>query len=165
MSEIIMRRDDKKSLGNGYVFRATSQLVHLDGNARPYFSATFELKHNGREESGGSDSAGINQHFPQLKPVTKVHLSDDFGVPMHALANGLYWCGSSDYQEYDRDALARHLRITLEEADAVRSYVEGDAFNPEAMRYMFRALDIYKRWADDAAEAIKVITAGGNDDD
>lgn len=141
---------------------ATATLVHLKGNDRPYFSVTGEVSRGGRVESYGHMPDEIARYLPVFVPVIRVHLSDDHGLPMHAEANAFYWMGQTKYQEYDRDALARHLRITPLEADAMQSYCKGDNWSSEAYRYMERVLRLRERWQEDADKALEVIK---NDDD
>jgi hypothetical protein len=92
-----------RDLPNRRRILATAELHHLAGNARPYFSVTMEL-HNlrcredspNRVESAGAAHEEILRYFPQLAPVVALHLADDRGVPMYAVANGAYWLGLTD---------------------------------------------------------------------
>lgn len=42
-------------------------------------------------ESGGCIHEEIEEHFPELKPLIDLHLSDLDGTPLYAVENGLYW--------------------------------------------------------------------------
>ena len=57
-----------------------------------YFSITGETRdHRGMEDSCGCIHKDIAQAFPELKDLIKWHLTDAMGVPMHYIANGVYW--------------------------------------------------------------------------
>lgn len=74
------------------VFEVTAGLLHLQGNARPYFSVTGWI---GRPEdfchTCGCLHSDILRTWPHLAPIVALHLSDDTGEPMHGLANGWYY--------------------------------------------------------------------------
>ena len=98
-----------------------AELVHLDGNKKPYFSITGEVERRAGNnrwvfESGGAIHDQIAQQMPELKPLLLVHLADDNGVPMHAFENAGYWAGQTKYQQLDLETLADHLRVTRQEA-------------------------------------------------
>lgn len=77
-----------------YRITATAQLSWLRGNAKPYFSLTAEGRDHG-SEFGGCCHDEILKHWPDLKPLADLHLSDIDGIPMHAEANGWYnLCGA-----------------------------------------------------------------------
>jgi len=105
----------------------TAGLHYIEGNSRPYFSVTGESKHG-----GGAIHTEILIEWPLLRPVVDLHLSDDNGVPMHAVANGLYHLGLSygtwheeglePISPYNREAAQRHFRFeNVEDADTMRS--------------------------------------------
>ena len=114
--------------GKRYRITARGELVHLDGNASPYFSITGEvvyLARNGRrvEHSGGAIHEDILRHFPQLAPLVRVHLADDDGVPLHAYVNAGYWAGQTRWGVLDVPKLAKHLRIDEAEAAEMLDYI------------------------------------------
>lgn len=141
----------EKRLPDRYRFRAEVGLSHLEGNPRPYWSATGELLNMARAGENRLEACGamgdeIREHFPHLAPVVALHLSDDLGVPMHAAANGAYWLGLASWgargpmapdDDYGRRALetgpeglvwapavaASHLRLTLPEVRELRARV------------------------------------------
>lgn len=89
-----------KRVSKSEYLTATAKLVHLKGNARPYFSVTGDLRRvrSTRDElilgewlAGGCLHDEIAKAFPQLQPVIDLHLADDTGEPMHGEANGWYW--------------------------------------------------------------------------
>lgn len=45
---------------------------------------------------GGAIADEVADAIPELAPVAALHLSDDEGVPLHAVENGWYW-----YSDYD----------------------------------------------------------------
>lgn len=114
---------------------ATAQLHKLGGNARPYFSLTgaeYPRRWKNPAEHDpiccgqmGEQLTGI---WPDLGSIDALHLSDDRGVPMHAVENGLYWLGFTEWVRWDqtqdrygrpqvpREVVARHFRITEDEA-------------------------------------------------
>ena len=80
-----------------------------------YFSVCGEVYVNGRIDRCGQVTEDLHEHFPELKPLMDLHLSDLDGVPMHAVANGVYWA-----KEKNTPYLAKHLRISLEEASTLK---------------------------------------------
>lgn len=149
----------------------TAGLHQLGGNARPYWSVTAEIIDKHRRGDDAIEACGclhdeIREHFPQLAPVVDLHLSDDQGVPLHAAENARYWLGLTNFHEWDRpgkgreampviDVLARHLRITDDDARALSErFPMGSPYSPE----VFAAeIDAHRdRWQaeSDAARAL-----------
>jgi len=63
-------------------------------NQRPSASITcdtHEMRYGWREAGGGYMHAWVAKVAPDLKPIIRWHLSDNSGVPMHYIANALYW--------------------------------------------------------------------------
>jgi len=60
----------------------------------PYYSITCQIDekttHGWRDYSGGADHKSIAEHFPELEPTFKWHLTGTEG-PMHYPANPKYW--------------------------------------------------------------------------
>jgi hypothetical protein len=103
---------------NGFKYRikVIAELVHLDGNKKPYFSITGEVDRRAKNNRWVCELAGaihdeIAKRMPELAPLLLVHLADDNGVPMHAYENAGYWAGESKYQTLDLAMLAKHLRV------------------------------------------------------
>jgi len=111
----------------------TTGLHHLQGNERPYFSTTADLYVGRRQEpeACGCLHKEVIKAFPKLKPLVDIHLADDRGHPMHALANAVYWIEQGHVQH-----LASHLIIDEAAAQAMIEDFTGEA----------------KRHADEAAE-------------
>lgn len=76
--------------GKAYEVRAEGGLHYIKGNKLPYFSLTQHAP-GAAPESNGAVLDEIVKHWPHLKPLADLHLSDIDGVPMHAEANGWYW--------------------------------------------------------------------------
>lgn len=76
--------------GKAYKVRAEGGLHYIKGNKLPYFSLTQHAPDPAPESSGAALDE-IIEHWPHLKPLADLHLSDIDGVPMHAEANGWYW--------------------------------------------------------------------------
>ena len=128
----------KAIAGGKKLLYAKGQLTKI-GEQAPYFSITGEIWH--RKASGGKDLryrgafAGgclheeILKAWPDLSDLVALHLSDIDGAPMHSVENGWYWNGGTKWQEYKRETLADHLRISPEEADRVHlTYTTKEAF-------------------------------------
>ena len=140
----------------------TAGLHYLAGNERPYFSVTCavdEQAGNGRwmESSGGADREAILAEFPELAPVVALHLSDDRGVPMHAVANGVYWL-----KERKLATFARQLRLSHAEAVEARDYIaaavlDGRDAQAELSWWLDRGTGILKRWQAEADAAIVLL--------
>jgi hypothetical protein len=104
-----------KDTANLYQITVTAELNWLKGNAKPYFSITASGKDHG-SEFGGCCHDEILKHWPDLQPLVDLHLSDIDGIPMHALENGFYHLGGTNWQEAKFDVAARHFRISEQEA-------------------------------------------------
>lgn len=140
----------------GSMIRATIMLRMVPGNAAPYFSVTAEVSTASQHAQGTAQCCGplvdlLAEAFPELAPFIPLHLAGPDGVPMHALANARYWAGLTSWQERDTAALARHLRISLAEAAAIRSTEEAVAAAIEGLR---------PRWKAEADAAIEFMRAG-----
>jgi len=96
----ILKRELKRTVG-GKLYEATAEL-HSHGDQKPYFAVT---------NADGSDHETILKGFPELAPVVALHLCNEDGQPMHAVANGVY-----HIQKRDLKAVMSHFRIDEEEA-------------------------------------------------
>lgn len=91
--------------------KVVAGLHYIEGNTRPYFSVT------------GSATEEILAAFPRLAPVVALHLADDSGVPMHAIANALYHLGvgkDSSKHPDRREHFRSHLRLADDEVRTIR---------------------------------------------
>lgn len=113
--------------------------------------------------------------------IITVHLADDRGVPMHAVANAMYWGGFSASgrkdvwqqmvpdDDYGRRTLetddtglvwapetfASHLRVSVEQGRELRAYVANDESKhySAAMAFVCKTLESYWQTEADAALA------------
>lgn len=102
----------EKPLPDRYKIIVSAKLYQLGGNQRPHFSVTAEMHNMRRRGDNRIESCGclhddVLEHFPALAPVVALHLADDNGVPMYAVANGAYWLG---YGRYKDATFADHSR-------------------------------------------------------
>ena len=147
----------------------TAKLYQLQGNSRPYFSVTADLedrKYGRAAENyivgGGCMHEDILRHAPEYAPAVALHLSDENGVPMHALDNAWYWAGG--VVPYRREGkpgepavpnapyLASHLRISLADAEKIITDVWEGRTSKAGLAAMVEAMK--PRWK---AEALAVI--------
>lgn len=136
-------RGPKQFKDGNQIYRITAVGgLHKIGDQAPYFSLTGDIDraHMGLlwvEDRGGCIHEEILRHWPELKPLADLHLSDMDGVPMHAAANAWYWFRGMLQDEMSigpyaprhsavqcLEIFARHVRISLEEAAAVRDAVK-----------------------------------------
>lgn len=161
---------------NGYKHRikVRAELVHLEGNASPYFSITGEVDRQAKNNRWMQEKCGcihddIIKHFPKLQPLVDIHLSDENGVPMHAYANAGYWAGHCKIQpEKNTDILAKHLRVSKEKANEMTTYInhhygEFDKITtPEsAWANTCQDFDLPKQWAAEAEAALELLNKIG----
>lgn len=146
----------------GTRIRVTAGLHWLDGNAAPYWSVTAAIGtprelQTGDWQSGGCCHDEVLRHWPQLAPVVALHLADDAGVPMHAVANAIYHAGrsrrfgGSGYYPANADHLRSHLRINAEQA---RQLIEEA---PTARAIELFVVDQIPRWRDESAAALQLL--------
>ncbi|HHL35198.1 MAG TPA: hypothetical protein ENJ30_12615 [Desulfobulbaceae bacterium] len=102
MKETILHQRKFKRVTARGLETAVAQLTQL-GNQQPYFSVTND---------SGAAHEDIAKAFPELKPLIALHLCNEQGKPMHAVANGLYFLEQADFS-----AAARHFRIPGTEAE------------------------------------------------
>lgn len=85
-------------------------LHYLKGNSGPYIFVTAELSRpGGRVEACGKMHGDVLAVWPDLKPLTDLHLSYPGSGPMHYVADAVYWwekaVGISKWEQrsYDPD--------------------------------------------------------------
>jgi hypothetical protein len=110
--------------------RAVGKLVHLQGNERPYFSLTGDVvvsPDTQREDiiAGGAMGDEIARRHPAWAVVAKVHLADDRGWPMHAVANAMHWAGLTGRFEGTPPARPAEVCRCCEQMRPARPAVEG----------------------------------------
>ncbi len=173
MSKIIAGKEWVKVYfeeGQKYRITVRAQLIHLEGNSKPYFSITGDIERlakNGRKvfESGGCIHEEVLRHFPHLKPLVDIHLSDDDGVPMHAYSNAGYWAGFTKYQERNLERLASHLRVSIEEAENLIQFIENFYGEFDSITTPDRAWEhtcddegLTDKWKKEANEALAILS-------
>ncbi len=144
----------------------TAGLHQVGYNPAPYFSVTSEIVNTRCKpdspnyvQGGGSNHEDIARYFPELVPVIALHLADNEGVPMHAVANAVYWAGLGRYKDTsdgkplpDFAILARHLRISQADAVALVRDAGGDV-----ARFSAAVEAMRPRWAKEALDAARLI--------
>jgi len=135
---IIAKRVFKATKRNGKGIVVAEAMLHkLQGNQAPYFSITTD---------NGCDHESILSAMPHLKPLTDIHLSDDKGAPMHAVANAAY-----HLKEKKDEALANHLRIPIDAAREIISdflWVNEDMLKEQREHFQFQYLTWKKEVVD-----------------
>ena len=156
---------------NGFKYRikVRADLIHRDGNKKPYFSITGEVDRRAKNNRWVCELAGaihdeIAKRMPELAPLLLVHLADDNGVPMHAFENAGYWAGQTKYKQLDLETLADHLRVTRQEAFEMIEYIyhswgELDSITTPAMAWKDACehYDLPAKWQQDADAARKML--------
>jgi hypothetical protein len=157
------------SRGFKYRIKVRAALVHLDGNPKPYFSITGEIHYQAKNNRWVEVACGcihdeILQHFPNLKPLVDIHLSDDQGVPMHAYANASYWAGFTKWQKRDIKKLAAHLRTSelhapsmVEDVLKYMNETDEDIMTEEAWRDVCQDYGLIDQWKREASEAVSLL--------
>lgn len=162
---------------NGNHYLITAELVHLQGNERPYFSVTADawyaqgkltgyqrMRRHYEQDAGGCMHEEIVAIVPELAPIIHVHLADDDGVPMHAFANGWYFYSGKarEWEEgrgeawhnreglTDRERAARALHLDV---DQVPEGMDRDQFST----FFATLTPIWREQADAARAAIEAL--------
>lgn len=162
--------------------------LHQLGNQSPYFSVTCaigtarELR-SGDWQTGGCLHDEALQVWPEIAPVVRLHLSDEDGVPMHAVENGFFWAAKAAGipQKYGPDQsaeeclsfLANHLRVSSSVAQTVVSMIRHAYDEPLQEGEPLTAADRAKarfaefveaqkpRWQAEATAALELIRSFG----
>lgn len=142
-----------KEWGGSINLRVRGGLHFIKANSKPYFSLTCDIYQRGRDVGGGAAHDLILRHFPKLKPLADLHLSDIDGVPMHDASNAWYWVAGADAElganveyhggsgsdkrtpEQCLEIFAKHVRVSLNEARGVVAM----------LLYTYRSVSQYKR--------------------
>jgi hypothetical protein len=161
-------------------FRVEGGLHYIRGNAAPHFSLTYTQHRKGHPNqcyAGGAGHDEIRRYFgARFDDLAALHLSDMDGVPMHAEGNGWYWLagalggagerfhggnnGQSLTRERCLELFARHCRISIDEAAALRDECRSEsALNPDGWAaaratMALRMDDMRPRWRAEADAAI-----------
>lgn len=127
--QTILHKKEKLIHGGKELLIVTYGLHYIQGNSDAYFTVTGEVwKANKDGKASGNDCImggcihdEILKAFPDMSDIVALHLSDTDGVPTYAVENGWYHNGGTKWQEYKKDILASHLRITPEQADIIHN--------------------------------------------
>lgn len=84
-----MLKSEPRKMVDGTMI-VTYGLQHFDGQL-PYFSITATISKYNREVSGGCLHDEIRKTFPELAELIPFHLCDSNGIPMHYVADAVYW--------------------------------------------------------------------------
>lgn len=109
-----------KVINNGKeIMFVTGVLQYIKGNKCPYFSITGEAWEysQGLYRTIGANHEEILKHFPGLQDFVDLHLSCIDGTPIYVVENGWYL----NSEKYDRNVIARYLRITEDAADKLHN--------------------------------------------
>lgn len=167
---IIARRTWEKALPNGHpltggsrskhLLRADAKLYSLGGQA-PHFSLTGDLLNTRRTSDpfimGGCMHEELTAEWPELAPLAAIHLSDDHGVPIHAIGNGLYWLGLNT----NLTIFAGLWRVSEEEAQQAYDYCKAHTDLPdptEAIKVLYFAM--LPKWQEEAIKALVILRGG-----
>jgi hypothetical protein len=124
-----------------------------------------------RETGGGCCHEHILKLNPDLKIFADLHLSDQYGVPMHSFVNAFYWfagCfdgglgqayhgGSGSHgktREECMEIFIDYLRISTVEACKIFKLKPDTA---EMLQYYCEEMNLPARWRSQANEAIKIL--------
>jgi hypothetical protein len=160
IDHVLAKRVDKRRTPDGFLVIG-SELVHLVGNARPYFSVTAELWQSegwfrngadGRMKECGCLHDRILRAIPALTPVVAVHLADDSGMPMHAHENGWYF-----YSRGQIDECARALRTPVDELPVE---LQAETFQVDRATFGAFVERQRPRWQEEADLARWIIESG-----
>lgn len=143
---------------------------HCDFSVTAYI---YEETHTGgwRDIGGGCCHEHILKLWPDLAPLVALHLADQDGTPMHAIANAFYWLagcapdglGTQYHGGSGRDGktpedcrriFMDHCRTTEDEtAELLTRGIRSQA----ALQYHLEEMGVCARWQRDAAEGIAMI--------
>lgn len=161
-------------------FRVKGGLHYIRGNHAPYFTLTYTQHRKGFPNqcyAGGAGHDEIARYYDdRFADLAALHLADIDGVPMGAEGNAWYWLagalggagetyhGGNNGQSLTParclELFARHCRVTLDEAEAIRAEASAEyAHNPDGWAAAretvnLRLHDMRPRWKAEADAAI-----------
>ena len=105
--------------------------------------------------SGGCIHEDIIEHFPEFAPFINLHLCDYKGVPMHAVANGLYHLRSGfdsheSKSETQKEYFCFYYRVTPEQYDVL-----NESENQLEYAILLKELGVLDHWQEEANQAVK----------
>lgn len=141
----------------GMIVQLHARLNDECGNGFEDFAITYELYEghiSDRTMVGGGRADYTDDKYVRaairtfgLEPVERVHLCDMNGLPMHPLANALYWAKERQFETFKN-----YLRLTDDEAK-VAYYIDSEL----GLYTWLSDKGIFRRWKREADEAIKAI--------
>lgn len=140
--------------------------VETPTGADGYFSVTGDINRRAKNHrwifmAGGCIHDDIQQQFPWAAPLIALHLSDEHGVPMHAVENAWYWAGGTRWNGKGPSNppnavhLSSHLRIDIEVAEGMVEAVLAGKLDKPGLEALVDKLR--PRWAREAQAAIKLV--------
>lgn len=143
-----MKRVWKVIRADGSWLRATGQ-IHPEG----FFLLTGEAYQPGQSKPRGTFHDQILAEFPELQILSDLHLSDKDGVPRQAVEDAWYFSGRTERGQSNPWALARHLRITEDEAF---NLIFCDLYNDKGV-FTEYVHSHRPRWAQEAGRARELL--------
>lgn len=153
-------------IGDRRTLTAIVQL-HKIGDQRPYFSVQGEERNLRRRGDNQIECCGcmhedVLRVWPGLAPLVALHLSDDRGVPMHAVANAAYWLGLGDPRYVPEGApvwknFEDLWRVDHARAVELYNYANADPHPTAALEFL--AKGEMERWQREADEGVRLIRA------
>lgn len=131
------------------------------GNGHQDFSITGDIYAAGKPRTDRNYIAGGCIHDeilaarPDLQIFVDLHLCDFDGVPMHAVANGLYHMQqgfTNTPASQHKTEFCKYYRVTPEQYDALKK-----CSNKVQFALALQTLGILAQWKQQAAEAIKML--------
>lgn len=113
-----------------------------------------EPKTDWYHQTGGCIHETIYKHFPEFKSFIDLHLAQFSGIPMYAVANGVYHLKTGfertkrNHPNFKKE-FCEYYRIPEEHFEAI------DTEEEEFFKYQLITLGIVKKWQKDADVAIK----------
>lgn len=132
--------------------------LHQLGDQSPYFSVTASIQEPRARDTaaGGCLHDDVARHWPELRPIIALHLSDEWGTPMYAAVNGLYHLGYGPFGTWKQDVAASHFRITETEAAELRERIASGSGH-DGEKYAEEIKGMLPRWQDEAADALNIL--------
>ena len=111
--EPILRKN--KRIDNGLNMTVYGGLDYIQGNKKPYFSITAEIKKGINLRAFGCLHEEILKIYPELSDIVALHLSDIDGIPLHAVENGYFWLMAvQGINQYEKSTDKNYLKMFCE---------------------------------------------------
>lgn len=147
------------------LFARCALLSHSVMPENIYFSLQGSLRDNkGRELRSGQIREDIIRLIPETKRMAQIHLSDRFGVPMHAYANAAWWAGHGVKEQRNLPRLSQHLRALVSHCEIMVLQIDEKLRNVPIEKHYGEATEFWKvavrehklldRWHSQAREVL-----------